>query len=306
MTISYPTPHGDKLQALLQNEKLPSADVPAVRRVQQRYDAWIAEMEGFKDSGDRLVEPMVASLGRYKTYVDLDLVFDSSNDFLYRQKGQLKLDNTIIEEFMPWLVGRVFSDQLMGHDLTLGPANCFAQLRFDSDLLNSSGDSGMTIRSKDQDFAITRPIFIRASHRSDFSEFHQEQTCLAYVAAEIKTNLDKTMFQEASATAYDLKLALPNSRYFLLCEWLDMTPISTITTSIEEVIVLRKAKRLSVDIRGRFSTVAGRAAMRDTFEWYLLENPFSAEAFRRFLSYVERILDPRDEDEEAVLSRGWF
>ena len=306
MIMSYPTPHGDKLQALLRNKKLPSSDVRAVRRVQERYDAWIAEMGGFKDSGDRLVELMVASLSRYKMHVDLDLVFDSSNDFLYCQKGQLKLDNTIIEEFMPWLVGRVFSDQLLRHDVTLGPANCFSQLRFDSDLLDSTGDSGMKIRSKDQDFAIARPLFLRASHRPDFSDFHQEETCLAYVAAEIKTNLDKTMFQEASATAYDLKLALPNSCYFLLCEWLDMTPISTVTTSIEEVIVLRKAKRLSVNIRGRFSTVAGRAAMRDTFERYLLENPFSAEAFRRFLSYVECILDRRDEDEEAVLSRGWF
>ena len=304
--MSYPTPHGDKLKALLQNEKLPVKDVAAVRRVKKRYDAWIAEMVEFKDSGDRLVEPMVASLSRYKTYVDLDLIFDSRNDFLYRQKGQLKLDNTIIEEFMPWLVGRVFSDQLAGHDVTLGPANCFSQLRFDADVLDTKADGGMMIRSKDQDFAITRPLFLRASHQSEFSEFHEARTCLAYIAAEIKTNLDKTMFQEANATAYDLKLALPNSRYFLLCEWLDMTPISTIATSIEEVIVLRKAKRLSANIRNRFSTVSGRAAMRETFECHLLENPFSAEAFKRFLCHVGRILSRGDENEDAVLRRGWF
>ncbi len=249
---------------------------------------------------------MVDSLSRYKTHVDLDLVFDSRSDFLYRQKGQLKLDNTIIEEFMPWLVGRVFADHLTGHDVALGPANCFSQLHFDSDLLNVKTDGGMMIRSKDQDFAITRPLFLRASHRSDFSEFHEARTCLAYIAAEIKTNLDKTMFQEANATAYDLKLALPNSRYFLLCEWLDMAPISTGATSIEEVIVLRKAKRLSANVRNRFSSVAGRAAMRDTFERHLLKNPFSAEAFKRFLSHVGRILSPRDEDEDAVLTRGWF
>lgn len=84
----------------------------------------------------------------------------------------------------------------------------------------------------------------------------RRQTHLAYVAAEIKTNLDKTMFQEASGTAYDLRLALPNSRYFLLCERLDMAPISTAVTAIEEVIVLRKARRLPVDLRQRFSTAA--------------------------------------------------
>lgn len=304
--MRYPTPHGDKLRALLQNKKLPSRDRPAVRKVKKMYDAWIAEMEGFKHSDDRLVDAMVASLNRYKTYVDLDMVFDSRSDFLYRQKGQLKLDNTIIEEFMPWLVGRVFSDRLAGHDVTLGPANCFSQVRFDTDLLDVKNGGGMVIRSKDQDFAITRPLFLRASHRADFGEFHEARTCLAYVAAEIKTNLDKTMFQEANATAYDLKLAVPNSRYFLLCEWLDMTPISTVATSIEEVIVLRKAKRLPANIRNRFSTLAGRTATRDAFELHLSENPFSSEAFNRFLSHVRRILTSGDEDEDAVLRRGWF
>ncbi len=113
------------------------------------------------------------------------------------------------------------------------------------------------------------------------------------------------MFQEANATAYDLKLALPNSRYFLLCEWLDMKPISTVATSIEEVIVLRKAKRLPANVRAQFSTVAGRIATRDAFERHLAENPLSSEAFQRFLSPVKRLL-MSDQDEDAILRRGWF
>jgi hypothetical protein len=48
---------------------------------------------------------------------------------------------------------------------------------------------------------------------------------LGYVCAECKTNLDKTMFQEAVATSRDLKIAVPNSLYFLICEFLDMTPL---------------------------------------------------------------------------------
>ena len=39
-----------------------------------------------------------------KYYIDVDLIFDSPEDFLYRQKGQLKLDNTVIEEFLPIFV----------------------------------------------------------------------------------------------------------------------------------------------------------------------------------------------------------
>ena len=33
-----------------------------------------------------------------------------ANNFLYRQKGQLKLDNTIIEEFLPILLTSVLSN----------------------------------------------------------------------------------------------------------------------------------------------------------------------------------------------------
>ena len=114
------------------------------------------------------------------------------------------------------------------------------------------------------------------------------------------------MFQEASGTAYDLKLALPNSRYFLLCEWLDMTPISTAVTSIEEVIVLRKARRLSAQVREHFSTANGRQANRDTFVRYLTEHPLAPDAFSRFVAHVDTLLGKDDEDEQDALNRGWF
>ena len=246
------------------------------------------------------------SLNRYKESIDLELVFDSENDFLYRQKGQLKLDNSVLEEFLPWLVGRVFLDLLAPHGLTLGPMNAFSQVRFDSGLLNATDGGGMTVRSKDHDFAMARPLFLKASHHDNFSKSREAKTHLAYVAAEIKTNLDKTMFQEASATAYDLKLALPNSRYFLLCEWLDMTPISTAVTAIEEVIILRKARRLSSDVRRHFSTAVGRVTHRETFKQYLTEHPLDPDAFRRFLSHVKRLFGDGDENEQDTLARGWF
>ena len=246
------------------------------------------------------------SLNNYKLSVDLDLVFDSQNDFLYRQKGQLKIDNTVLEEFLPRLVGRVFVDQLTGRGLIPGPTDAFSQLRFDSNLLNTTAGGSIAVRSKDHDFAMARPLFIKASHLEDFSESQESRTHLAYVAAEIKTNLDKTMFQEASGTAYDLKLALPNSRYFLLCEWLDMTPISAAVTAIEEVIVLRKAKRLSAHIRAQFSTSAGRMANRDEFIKFLTGHPLFPDAFRRFLSHVEVLLGNGDENERDALDRGWF
>lgn len=272
----------------------------------ERYELWIAEMAGIEDSGEKLIAPLVASLNRYKTTIDLDLIFDSKEDFLYRQKGQLKLDNTVMEEFLPRLVSRVFADHLSDSDLQLGPGNAFAQVRFESSLLNTMPGGGMVVRSKDHDFALARPLFLKASHDQDYRHYKEARTSLAYLAAEVKTNLDKTMFQEASATAYDLKIALPHSRYFLLCEWLDMTPISTAVTAIEEVIILRKARRLAADVRRHFSTVPGRSANRKLFERHLEEHPLAPAAFKRFLWHVKQMLGETDGDERDVLGRGWF
>lgn len=304
--MEYPTPHGDKLRALISNSKLPTHDQGRVRSAIERYEAWIADLGTIVGVGEALVGPFVASLNDYKTSIDLDLVFDSEEDFLYRQKGQLKLDNTILEEFLPWLVGRVFADRLAGQDLKIGPTNAFSQLRFDSSLLRPAEGGGMVVRSKDHDFALALPLFLKASHHEDFRQSCTTQSHIAYVAAEIKTNLDKTMFQEASATASDLRLALPNSRYFLLCEWLDMTPISTAVTAIEEVVILRKARRVPADVRREFSTVSGRFAKRSEFAQYLEDHPLAPDAFQRFLSHLGRLLVQNDEDEGGVLERGWF
>ena len=168
--MSSPTPHGDKLRALSENDKLPPGDRPRVRTAITRYEAWIDELDRTRGAGESVIVPMVSSLSRYKAFIDLDLVFDSSEDFLYRQKGQLKLDNTIVEEFLPRLVRRVFTNQLADSDLIMGPVTAFSQLRFDSDLTNIATGGGMAIRAKDQDFAMARPLFLKASHYRDFED----------------------------------------------------------------------------------------------------------------------------------------
>lgn len=53
---------------------------------------------------------------------------------------------------------------------------------------------------------------------SDFTNSKILESHLGYVCAECKTNLDKTMFQEVVATSRDLKIAVPSSLYFLVCE----------------------------------------------------------------------------------------
>lgn len=300
-----PTPHLEKLNATLANDKLPGADRPRIEAAIERYRNWIAAMSKVDGPPDVALPALVSHLDEYKRVVDLDLIFDSPEDFLYRQKGQLKLDNSIIEEFLPWLLAPPVCTDLPNH-FTTGPTTCYSAIYFEGSMRDERPGAGIKLRTKDQDFAISRRLFIRASHNVDFSKSASLEANIGYVATEIKTNLDKTMFQEACATARDLRMAVPGARYFLMCEWLDMTPVSTAPTDIEEVLILRKGKRLAANVRKNFSSYAGRLEVRDNFDEHLRAHPFRPEVFKRWLDHIVALLTDEDPIEDDVLNNGYF
>ena len=117
-------------------------------------------------------------------------------------------------------------------------------------------------------------------------------TLLSYLTVECRTNLDKTMFQEACATAHDTKSAVAGSRYYLLCEWLDMPPLNTAATDIDEVIILRKAKRLSANMRMHLWDPERRPQHRSAYLDYLACHPFQEEMFARFVSHIRNLTSP--------------
>lgn len=300
--------HGDKLQALLNNEKLPSTDVNRVKNTIENYRTWIERLNTAKGTPEEILKLRVDALNIYKRHVELDLIFDSENDFLYRQKGQLKLDNTILEEFLPYLfdvrlvpgLGRI-------KNISAGPQASYAGMSFGSPFMALSS-GGVYIKLKDQDFSVTKAHKMTISDDpANGSPAFEAQFSVSHFASEIKTNLDKTMFQEASATASELKKAVPGSKYILLCEYLDMTPITTKLTSIDEVIVLRRAKRLGSNTRAEFSTAAGRQAARSAYESFLHKNPLHIECFERFVWHLTECFPEKEEDaEDIVLERGYF
>ena len=102
--MTFPTPHGHQLKALRENDKLPDSDKDGLEVAIKKYEEWILESKEIVKGGEELVQRLVEALNCYKNWIDLDFVFDSPNEFLYRDKSQLKLDNTILEEFLPILV----------------------------------------------------------------------------------------------------------------------------------------------------------------------------------------------------------
>ncbi len=304
--MPMPQPHLEKLNATLANTKLPAVDKPRVQAAIERYGQWLSDLnQAISHPSEDLLAEMVRLMNDYKTYVDVDLIFDSTENFLYRQKGQLKLDNSIIEEFLPWLVRPPLVSNL-GDDVFVGPKRCFSAIYFMSGITRPERGGGLKIRAKDQDFTVSRRLYVRTSHREDFASFAQDNTYLAYIAAEMKTNLDKTMFQEACATAHDVKSAVPGSKYYLICEWLDMTPLSTAPTDIDEALIMRKAKRVNSNVRKHFSTSAGRQDARAMFTDYLSVNPLRVEVFQRLLDHINGLLDETEPVEADVLEQGFF
>jgi hypothetical protein len=305
--MNLPTPHYDKLVATLQNEKLPSEDKSVLQQAVVRYGEWVSNLRAVQGSSvEEVVNKMVALLNDYRLFLDVEVIFDRQADFLYRQKGQTKLDNSVIEEFLPHLVCKCMSQVTETSGLAVGPNTTFSATYFASSLNAMTPGGGLTVRAKDQDFAIARTLYLRASHNPDFKESVERSVFLGYVVAECKTNLDKTMFQEACATAHDAKSAVTGAKYYLLCEFLDMTPQSTAATDIDEVLILRKAKRISSNVRSAFGTAAGRSGSRDMLVSFLKANPFRPEMFLRFIKHIAGILTPDPPKEKHVLDQGYF
>lgn len=304
--------HGEKIVSAIENEKLPKSDIPRLKEALKKYDAWVKALNGASaPSMDELVEKMVCLLNEYKQYIDVDLIFDSEEDFLYRQKGQLKLDNTIMEEFLPIFIKKCLETHTDYNisNLEIGSqVATFSSMYFKSSLSSMEHGGGMNIKAKDQDFSMSRTLYVKSSYSPTFDERDSVTavTHLGYVLAEIKTNLDKTMFQEGSATAHDVKQAVTGAKYFLLCDFLDMTPISTTTTDIDEILITRKAKRLSSNVRSKFNTYKGRQESRAAYVRFLQENPYSKDVLKRFLNHIISQLENEDLIEDSVLNHGYF
>lgn len=308
MTTTFPTPHLEKLNATLANDKLPTIDQTRVREAIEYYKEWIQNLESVPETPDEIIPKMVKLLNDYKLYIEVNLIFDSEDDFLYRQKGQLKLDNSIIEEFLPRLIIPSVIPELRNINIAAGPRSSFSSAYFSSSLDSPQIGGGLSIRTKDQDFAISKPLHIKASHSPHFepSDSITKSTYITYVAVECKTNLDKTMFQEACATAHDTKSAVSGAKYYLLCEWLDMTPLSTAPTDIDEIIILRKAKRLNSNVRKEFNTSLKRKVRREQYLEFLQTNPFRTELFERFVNHIRKLLINEIPIERNILELGYF
>jgi len=97
-------------------------------------------------------------------------------------------------------------------------------------------------------------------------------------------------------TSRDLKMAVPSSLYFLVCEFLDMTPGFDHPTHIDDVLIVRKAKRMSSNVRQEYRTAEERKAHKKEHVEFLESAKYYADVFQLMIDKVQRVLDAADPD----------
>jgi hypothetical protein len=291
-------PHREKLLAAIANPKCKN-DIPILKEAEKAYNNWIKDINSLTSTGKQKVFEMVNTLNEYKDYLEVELIARRGSPFIKRQKGQLKLDNSVIEEFLIHLIDPSIISRLPSFELEVGPQTAFMSLSFRPAGISKLDDKPeVVLKLKDQDFTIGKTVYYKFSSDSKFDESKTEEgkLFLAVLAVECKVNYDKTMFQECAGTASRLKQGCPISTYYALVEYLDMNPEDCRLTDIDNVFLLRHAKRLPFEKRSIFEEV------RDQHKHY----PIDGEVLYKFVQETQRFINAVWYDPNEALKRGSF
>lgn len=292
-------PHKDKLSAAIANPKC-QADVSILQEAIKAYDDWIIKMSALTSTGQKKVFEMVELLNIYKDYLEVELIAQKGSTFIKRQKGQLKLDNSVLEEFLIYLVDPTIIQGLpTDFHIEKGPQTAFMSLSFRPSGMSSLNEKpDIVLKEKNQDFTIGKSLYYKFSASPSFetTKTSEGKLFLAVLAAEIKVNYDKTMFQECAGTAARLKQGCPIAKYYALVEYLDMQPEDCRLTDIDNVFLLRKTKRLPQQKRPLYQEV------KNQHQKY----PIDKEVMWNFVQEIQNFVDAIWYDPDAALKRGSF
>lgn len=292
------TPHREKLLAAINNPKARD-DSDLLKEAYSVYEQWINRLHALSTTKSKRLAEMVGLLNEYKDFIEIDLIASRGSDFLKRQKGQLKLDNSILEEFLIYLINPAVLDNLPTFELETGPQTTFMSLAFRPTSISTLNEKPeIVLKVKDQDFTLGRTVFYQFSSYEDFNinQTINGKLFLAVLAAECKINYDKTMFQECAGTASRLKQGCPVSKYYALVEYLDMQPEDVRLTDIDNVFLLRKAKRLPFEKRNRLAEI--KAQHKDF--------PIAVDVVQMFVNEIQEFINATWYDPDTALKRGSF
>jgi len=244
--------HGSNLdQKENHNTKyLDSTSKTYLAEIRKKYDQWKIDNLALKgplslssdQSGDAsMISQRVKLLNEYKNFLD-------QQHYAEKFDSRSNLHSSVLEEFLLYLFKDVVKE--ISADALIGKCHAFKDIFFrPSNFLTMLEKIESNVEKKDHDFAIG--VSVQSSLTSEGSQkTESDQWDIPAVAIECKTYLDKTMLQDASTAAAQLKQKNPNAMYIVCAEWLKLTDnVNLKKYKIDQIYVLRKQKNTDREYR---------------------------------------------------------
>lgn len=242
--------HGNNLEQK-ENHKTKYQDATSrqyLEEIRPRYNAWKAANEALSgpfatsdETDTELIAARVSLLNDYKDFLD-------QQHYAEKFDSRSNLHSSVLEEFMYYL----FNDlvQSISESALIGKSHSFKDVFFRAPSYSAMLERpNAFIEKKDHDFAIG--VSVRADMQCQGSEIIERDSWdIPAVAIECKTYLDKTMLQDASTAAEQLKQKNPNAIYIVVAERLKLTEsVNLKKYKIDQIYVLRKQKNTDREYR---------------------------------------------------------
>lgn len=242
--------HGNNLEQK-ENHQTKYRDEESLRylaEIRAHYNQWKSANEALVGPSNEaaandsmIIAERVRLLNEYKEFLD-------QRHYAEKFDSRSNLHSSVLEEFMYYL----FRDLVRGISETalIGKSHSFKDVFFRAPSYKEMINKPYAlVEIKDHDFAIGASV--KATMQCDGSEISEEHNWdIPAIAIECKTYLDKTMLQDASTAADQLKQKNPNAMYIVVAEWLKLTEsVNLKKYKIDQIYVLRKQRNTDREFR---------------------------------------------------------
>lgn len=243
--------HGNNIS---QKENNPNArnDTPLHRallaEIRPRYNAWREANEALVGPVSLVSEEDAATLAERVRLLNDYKDFIEERRFVEAFDSRSNLQSSALEEFMYYLFNDLVKS--LSADALIGKSHSFKDIFFRppsyAEMLRKPHSF---IEQKNHDFAIG--VSVEANLKTlGGGVAEPEKWDLPAVAIECKTYLDKTMLQDISTAAEELKVRNPNAIYIVVAEWLKLTEaVNLKKLKIDQIYILRKQKNTDREFR---------------------------------------------------------
>jgi len=242
--------HGDNLTQK-ENHKTKYLDKESktfLSEIREKYDAWKKDNEELKgpkkiedETDSDVIKKRVKLLNEYKDFLD-------QKHYAEKFDSRSNLHSSVLEEFMYYLFKDLVED--ISENALIGKSHSFKDIFFRAKNYKAMVEApNALIEIKDHDFSIGCSVTAKMQCSGvDTIETHEWD--IPAVAIECKTYLDKTMLQDVSTAADQLKQKNPNAMYIVVSEWLKLTEsVNLKKYKVDQIYVLRKQKNTDREFR---------------------------------------------------------